>query len=87
MSTIRLTLNDKTEQVVSVLEKRYEPMSRAEILKLGLSTLYNRPEEGRYIEVLDDETSQNVEDAIQELESGKGKSFSSVTDLVKDLEE
>jgi acylphosphatase len=84
MSTIRLTVNKETEDVLSYLETQYKPLSRAEILKLGLSNLYHNTM-NMDVEILDNETSKSVEEGIKEIKEGKGKVFSSVEELMKDL--
>lgn len=84
MSTIRLAVNEQLEDVLTYLEKEYRPMTRAEILKMGLSELLNKTRQ-REIEILDEISSKELAKAIKEIESGQYKSFSNVQDLIKDL--
>jgi hypothetical protein len=84
MSTIRLTVNKETEEVLSYLEKQFRPLSRAEILKLGLSNLYHNTM-NMDVEILDNEASKSVEEGIREIKEGKGKIFNNVKELIKDL--
>lgn len=41
-TTIRLTLTDQLEKVLSFLEEEHQPLSRAEIIKLALAQLYRQ---------------------------------------------
>lgn len=84
MSTIRLTVNKETEDVLSYLETQYKPLSRAEILKLGLSNLYHNTM-NMDVEILDNETSKSVEEGIREIKEGKGIKFESVDKLMEYL--
>ena len=85
MSTIRLTINNKTRQVLDLLEEEYKPMSRAEILKMGLAELYNKSI-SENVHYLDARTSDNIDKSRDEIRRGKSKSFETVDDLISDLE-
>lgn len=86
MSTIRLTLNKNTEQVITLLEERYKPLTRAEILKLALAKL-NRDGFDPNCEVLNFKQSKRLDQAIQELDNDNAVSYDSVGKLIENLED
>jgi hypothetical protein len=67
MQTIRLTLNENVEEVLAFLEKKLKPLSRTEILKLGLTEIYQKTLQKNDFpyHILNNEEEKSLEKAIK----------------------
>lgn len=70
MSTIRLTVTKELEEVLTFLENRYKPLSRSEILKLGLAKIYSSALEDLPVHKLTPEQEKDLEESLKDYEKG-----------------
>ena len=85
MQQIRINKTKEITMALNTLRKnKYPILSDSEIIKLLIGKEYAEVIE-EPVEILSEEESREVEEAMAEIEAGKGKRFNSVAELIKEL--
>ncbi len=88
MSSIRVTITKELEPVIAFLEKHYEGLDRAEIVKLALSTLKRDREYSRIkipknlpVEYGTPKLEKDVKEAREDYENGQYETLTTPQDI------
>lgn len=83
-SRVNLTIDEDFCYILGEMKAVYPLLKEVDLIKMAVSGYYSQNIDD-FVEELDEETSRNVEISRQEFRDGKYKTFSSVDELMKDL--
>lgn len=87
MDTIRISMSQSMEKVISELEERMLPLSRAEIIKAALAEMYRRLKREEQTEYLSALNEKNLAESLASRPKSSLKTEKEIRDYFKGLME